>query len=143
MKIAVSTNNGGLKDTVCPTFGRCPTFTLVEVEEQKKEILASEVIQNPGSTAAGGAGIVAAQEVVKREVNAVITGNCGPNAIMVFQQAKIKIYLISGTVEEAVKRFLKGDAPPLTTPSVPGHFGMGAGFRKGMEFRGRFRGGGR
>ncbi|MFH1448385.1 MAG: NifB/NifX family molybdenum-iron cluster-binding protein [Candidatus Micrarchaeota archaeon] len=141
MRIAVSSNSGGLTDNVCPTFGRCQTFTIVEVDKDKKEILNSEVVQNPGGMSGGGAGIAAAQEIVKREVDAVITGNCGPNAIMVLQQAKIDVYLIPGTVENAVKQFLEGGEQPLGAPNVPGHFGMGSRGGQGNLFRGRFRGG--
>ena len=35
MKIAVSTTKGGLEDNVSQIFGRCPTFTLVEVNDKE------------------------------------------------------------------------------------------------------------
>lgn len=143
MKIAVSTSGGGLKDIMSPIFGRCPTFTVVTVEG--KDIKKADVIPNPGNRAGGGAGVAAAQAVIDSGAEAAITGNCGPNAIAVLSRAGVKVYLASGTVEEVVKALLEGKLSALSAPSVPGHFGPGAGrgFGRGGGFgRGRGPGGG-
>ncbi len=123
MKIAVSTGKGGLDDMVFPVFGRCQSFTIVEAD---KEIKGSSVIPNPAMSAAGGAGIMAAQAIIEQGVNAVITGNCGPNAYGIFARAGIRVYLGSGKVEDAVKALLDGKLQELVTPG-PGKFGMGRG----------------
>jgi predicted Fe-Mo cluster-binding NifX family protein len=137
MKVAVSTTKGGLDDNICPIFGRCPTFTIVEVGG--KSIEKTNVIPNPGAQAGGGAGIAAAQTVIDAGADEVITGNCGPNAIGVLSQSGIKVYVASGTVKSAVEDLLAGELSPLESPSVSGHFGMGRGPGRGMG-RG-FRGG--
>ncbi len=142
MKILTSTSKGGLDDSISPVFGRCPTFTIVEGEPESSEIKNSEVIPNPGFQAGGGAGIAAAQSAIETGAKAVITGNCGPNAMMVLQRAGIEIYTASGSVEKAVKDLLSGNLTPLKTHSVQGHFGMGGGMGRGPG-RGRGPGGGR
>ncbi|MFH1471147.1 MAG: NifB/NifX family molybdenum-iron cluster-binding protein [Candidatus Micrarchaeota archaeon] len=128
MRIAVSTSKGGLGDSVCPVFGRCPTFTVVEVEgETMGEV---KVVQNPGSVAGGGAGIAAAQEIVNLGASSLITGNCGPNATGVLARAGVKVYASSGTVEQSIKDFLAGSLKSIEGPTVPGHFGMHGGAGK-------------
>ncbi len=136
MKIAVSTSKGGLGDSVFPVFGRCPTFTVVEVEGSA--IGDVQVVENPGVLAGGGAGIAAAQEIVNLGASSLITGNCGPNAMGVLARAGVKVYASSGTVEESIKDFLAGSLRASEGPTVPGHFGMRRGAR-GM-FGGRRRG---
>lgn len=141
MKIAVSTGKGGLDDMVFPIFGRCQTFTIVEADNGIK---GSSVIPNPAMSAGGGAGIMAAQAIMERGANAVITGNCGPNAYGVFAQAGIKVYLGSGKVEDAVKALLEGKLQEMGGPSGPAKFGMGQGRGMGRGMGGGFgRGGGR
>lgn len=141
MKIAVSTEKGGLDDMVFPVFGRCQTFTIVEAD---KEIKGSSVISNPAMSAAGGAGIMAAQAIIDKGVNAVITGNCGPNAYRIFLQAGIKLYLGSGKVEDAVKALLEGKLQEMGAPTGPAKSGMGRGGGFGRGMGGGFgRGGGR
>ncbi|MBD3209906.1 dinitrogenase iron-molybdenum cofactor [Candidatus Micrarchaeota archaeon] len=140
MKIAVSTNEGGLQDGVAPVFGRCPTFTIVTVEE--KNIKNANVVPNPGSRAGGGAGVAAAQAVIDAGVQAVITQNCGPNAMAVLKNAKIDVYISSGTVESAVKQLLSGNLNAIDAPSTPG-FPGGRGFRRGGRGFGPGRGAGR
>ena len=141
MKIAVSTGKGGLDDMVFSIFGRCQTFTIVEAD---KEIKGSSIIPNPAVSAAGGAGIMAAQAIIDQGVNAVITGNCGPNAYRIFSQAGIKVYLGSGKVEDAVKALLEGKLQEMGAPTGPAKFGMGQGRGMGRGMGGGFgRGGGR
>lgn len=136
MKIAVSTGKGGLDDMVSPIFGRCQTFTIVEAD---KAIKGSSVVPNPAAAAGGGAGIMAAQAVMDKGVDAVITGNCGPNAYGVFSQAGIRVYIGSGKVEDAVKALLEGKLQGIDAPAGPAKFGMGSGGGMG---RGQGRGGG-
>ena len=137
MKIAVSTGKGGLDDMVFPVFGRCQSFTIVEAD---KEIKGSSVIPNPAMSAVGGAGIMAAQAIIDKGINAVITGNCGPNAYRIFAQAGIRVYLGSGKVEDAVKALLEGKLQEMGAPTGPAKFGMGQGRGMGGGFG---RGGGR
>ncbi|MDI6889164.1 MAG: NifB/NifX family molybdenum-iron cluster-binding protein [Methanocellales archaeon] len=132
MKIVVATTVGGLDDTVSLVFGRCPTFTVVNVEGKK--IKNSSVIRNQYAGAMGGAGIQAAQLVVNQGAKAVIAGNYGPNASMVFNQAGVEIVSAQGiSVRDAVKKYLEGELPPITAATMPmfGGMGMGVGRRRG------------
>jgi len=132
MKIVVATTAGGLDDTVCPVFGRCPTFTVVDVEGKK--IKNSSVLQNQYAGATGGAGIQAAQTVINQGAKAVIAGNYGPNASMVFNQAGVEMVSVQGiNVRDAVTKYLEGELSPVTTATAPmfGGMGMGGGRRRG------------
>ena len=137
MKIAATTQSGGLKDIIVPQFGRAPSFTIVEYDEEIKSV---EVVQNTAAMQPSGAGIMASQILTDRGVEVLLTGNVGPKAMSVLRSAGIKIYRADGlTVEEAIKRFISGQLEEITTPTGGG-MGKGMGMGRGM---GRGRGGGR
>jgi len=132
MKIVVATTQGGLDDQVAPTFGRTPTFTLVDVEGS--EIGNVEVVPNQFAGAPGGAGIQAAQWVANAGAQAVIAGNYGPNASGTLAQAGIELFTAQGmTVREAVERYIRGELTPFSAGAMaaPG-FGPGMGMGRGM-----------
>ncbi len=140
MKIAITSNGATLDGPTSPVFGRCPMVVLVETET-----LQFEAIENPAIAASSGAGIQAAQLVIERGAQAVVTGNVGPNALQVFQAAGVPIYHVKdGTVREAVEAFKAGKLQPSAIPNAPAEAGTGAG--QGMEMGrglGRGRGMGR
>lgn len=79
MKIAIpSFEPGGLSAKVCRRFGRCDFFTIAHYIDKK--LTQIEVLDNPGNDAAGGAGPLATQFIVKKGVKHVIGGDYGPNA---------------------------------------------------------------
>ncbi|MBD3260215.1 MAG: dinitrogenase iron-molybdenum cofactor [Candidatus Altiarchaeales archaeon] len=123
MKIVVSTTNGGLEDSVCPVFGRCQRHTVIECSEN--EIKDTYVEDNPGFAAGGGAGIRAAQFIIDKQVDAVISGNFGPNAAAVLTQAGVKMILYQGLVKDAVEKYLDGKLNSVDAPTVDDHFGRG------------------
>jgi predicted Fe-Mo cluster-binding NifX family protein len=112
-----------------PAFGRCPTYVFVETETADEDHpLEFEVLDNPAVNAAGGAGIQAAQFVVERGAQAVVTGNVGPNAFNVLQSAGVPVYLFSGgTVREAVEAYKAGQLSTTGGASASAHAGMGQG----------------
>ena len=123
MKIAISASQGDLNAPVDPRFGRCPTYIFIETETN-----AVEIVQNQAAMASGGAGIQAAQAVVERGANAVITGNMGPNAFQVFNAAGVTVYTaVNMTVSQAVDAFKAGNLTPVGAPTGPAHAGMGGG----------------
>ena len=76
--------------------------------------------------AAGGAGINSAKAVIDTGAQAVLTGNCGPNAERTLSSGKIKLYThVAGTVAEAVEQFKAGSLTEATGPSVDSHSGLG------------------
>ena len=102
MKIGVSANGGSLDADVEPRFGRCPYFVIAD-----SDTMAFDIFPNPGSTAAGGAGIKAAQTFQQRGVNVALTGQVGPNAQEGLEAAGIKIVTgTSGNVRKAVEDYL-------------------------------------
>ncbi len=121
MKIVVSSNGADLDAPASPVFGRCPTFVFVDTET-----MSFEAVENPAVGAAGGAGIQAAQFVVVRGAQAVVTGNVGPNAFDVFGAAGISVYLFGeGTVRQAVEAYRAGQLPVSGGASAAEHAGMG------------------
>jgi len=139
MKVAVSATNGNLEAQIDPRFGRCQYFVLVDTDT-----MAFEAVQNASAGSMSGAGIQAAQAIVEKGAQAVITGNVGPNAYQVLSSAGTKILTgASGTVREAVEKFKGGQFREAATPGPAGSGmgpGMGRGFGMGM---GRGRGMGR
>ena len=121
MKLAVSTSGKDLSSLVEPRFGRCPNFLIVDTETMK-----FEVVPNTAVGSAHGAGIAAAQLVASMGAKAVLTGNVGPNAYSALSSSGIKIVTgVSGTVEDAVRRFSSGELQATSGPTVGGHFGTG------------------
>jgi predicted Fe-Mo cluster-binding NifX family protein len=129
MKIVVLANGADLDAPASPVFGRCPTYIFVEAEMTDKNSPPQlEAVENPAINAAGGAGIQAAQFVVERGAQAVVTANVGPNAFNVFQSAGVPIYLFGGgTVREAVAAFRSGRLQSTADANVQAHAGMGMG----------------
>jgi predicted Fe-Mo cluster-binding NifX family protein len=120
MRIVVTSSGADLDAPASPVFGRCPTFVLVDTET-----MAFEALENPAIAAAGGAGVRAAQFIVGKGVQAVVTGNVGPNAFQVLQSAAIPIYLFDGgTVRQAAEAHQAGKLPTAGSATAPEHAGM-------------------
>jgi len=123
MKIAISANGQNLDAEVDPRFGRCQHFIIADTETEEFEAL-----DNSSASAAGGAGISAAQMIVKQGVEAVLTGNCGPNAHQVLSPAGIKVITgVSGKIKDAIAEYKLGTYSASQQANVPDHFGMGGG----------------
>ena len=86
MRIAVSASGPTLDAEVDPRFGRCRYFIIVDPENME-----FDTVENSGALAGGGAGIATAQMIASKGVEAVLTGNCGPNAFQVLSAAGIKV----------------------------------------------------
>ena len=130
----MSATSGSLDAQVDPRFGRCKYFVIVDTDT-----MSSEVLQNGSRNTPHGAGIQAGQTVADRGVEAVLTGNVGPNAFQVLSSAGIRIVTgVSGTVRDAVEGFKSGRLQQTTAPTSQMHFGLGGGRGMGMG-----RGGGR
>ena len=121
MKIAVSATTPDLSAHVDPRFGRCQYFVIVDPDSME-----FEGIENSSASAGGGAGIAAAQMIVGKEVEAVLTGNCGPNAFSVLEAAGIKVMTgVSGGIQEAVESYKAGKYNAISQANVSPHSGMG------------------
>lgn len=105
MKICITSEGNSLDSKIDPRFGRCQYFIIVEENGSQ-----FEAIQNPNVEAMGGVGIQSAQLLASKQVRAVLTGNIGPNALQALQSAGINVFTgVSGTVEEAIGRYRKGE----------------------------------
>lgn len=122
MKIAISAAGRNLDAEMDPRFGRCAYFIIVD-----PETMEFEVIDNSGAMAAGGAGVSAAQAVVDKGVQALLTGNCGPNAYQVLSSAGIQLITgVFGKIRDVVENYRSGKYRASSQANVPDHFGMGA-----------------
>jgi len=138
MKICISSTGNNLESAVEPRFGRCLFFMIVDTENDQ-----SQAIANPGANAGGGAGIAAAQTVLNQKVDAVITGNVGPNAFGVLQGAGIKIYtgVFDMNVKQSLSAFKENKIQESSLPSGPNYMGMPGGMpRRGGFGKGAGRG---
>jgi predicted Fe-Mo cluster-binding NifX family protein len=132
VKIAVSASSPDLESPVDPRFGRCPYYLFID-----PETLEFEAVENPHVGAPSGAGIQAAQLVAQKNVEAVLTGSCGPNAFETLKAAGVKVIVgVAGNVSEAVRKYASGkEFQEAGGPDVPAHYGIEPG-----AFGGRGRG---
>ena len=140
MKIAVSSSGRDLDSQVDPRFGRCAYFIIVETDD-----MSFEAFDNENMALGGGAGIQSAQFVASKGARAVITGNCGPNAVQTLSVSRIDVFVgNSGTVRAVIEKYTRGDIKSSSTANVADHYGMGggAGMGRGMG-RGMGKGRGR
>lgn len=122
MKVAISSTGPDLKGNVDPRFGRCAYFIFYDTDTGEWD-----AAPNGNRDAAGGAGIRTAQSVVDRGVEAVITGNIGPNAMQVLS-GQVKVFTgFFGPIEEALQAFKSGGVSDTTSATVKDHAGMAGG----------------
>ncbi len=119
LRICIATSGpGGLGDYVSPVFGRCPSFTIIDLEQSK--IKNVSVVQNFASFLGSGAGVQAAQLMLNNRCNTVIAGSFGPNSSMILSMARLDMRICPFVqVEKALDLFNKGMLPPAfsTIPS--------------------------
>ncbi len=121
MRIGVSALAASLDARVDPRFGRCQHFVIVD-----SETMTFDAVPNDAAETAGGAGIRAAQTLVHRKVNVVLTGRIGPNAFHALSAANVTIVPgAAGTVREAVEGYVKGALSAVSQPTVGDRVGVG------------------
>ena len=65
MKICISSDGNSLESKLDPRFGRAKYFIIANIETMEYEVL-----ENPGASAGGGAGVTAGQLIVEQGVSA-------------------------------------------------------------------------
>lgn len=119
MIVAITAKGTHLSDEVDPRFGRAPYILLVDTETMKYEVLDNSANVN----AFKGAGIQAATMVADKGAKVLLTGYCGPNAFTTIQAAGMKVVSdVTGTVEEAVKKFQSGNVQYSENANTEGHW---------------------
>ena len=107
MRIAISSQGKKENSLMDSRFGRCEYFCIYDIEND-----GFKVIENTAINSNAGAGIEAANLVLKESIDAVVTGNIGPHANEVFKKSNIKIFTsdvkrISNIINEYKRNKLK------------------------------------
>lgn len=119
MKIAISASEKSMTSSVDPRFGRANYFLIYDLENNNYQFIDN--VQN--LNAASGAGIQSAQNVINQNIEALITGNCGPKAFNVLNMSGVKVYLVNDlSLEEALKEFKAGNLKVSDNANVEGHW---------------------
>ena len=119
MKIAISTDSGRVSEH----FGRCPEFTIVEIEDNK--IKNKKVIENPGHMTG-----FLPKFFKEQGVNYVIAGGAGFRAQELFEQFGIKLITgVQGEVDKIINDFIKRKLEHGEDLCKPGK-GKGYGIKK-------------
>jgi predicted Fe-Mo cluster-binding NifX family protein len=109
MQIAVSVTAPEPKAAFEPRFGRAAAFVIVDDNTGDQRAIA-----NPAAQVGRGAGIRAAEFLIKQGVEAVISGAFGPKAYDVLHSSGLRMYRAqSGTVNELVNRLSNGELDPV------------------------------
>lgn len=120
MKIAISTDNGNVSEH----FGRCPQFTIADIEDGK--VTKKEVIENPGHDSVGSL----PKFFHDMGVNVMIAGGAGFRAQEFFRQYNIELIVgISGKLDDVIKKYAEGKLEGGAGMCSPGA-GRGYGVRK-------------
>jgi len=119
MKAAITAQDKALTDPMDIRFGRAKYLIVVDTETGEHTVHDNTVNLN----AAQGAGIQTGRNLAELGVEAVITGNVGPNAFRTLNAAGIKIFLAQQqTVQEAVEAFKAGTLNEVNNANVQGHW---------------------
>lgn len=120
MKVAVSSSGRDFNALIDHRFGRCTYFLMVETDD-----MSFEVFDNQSMVLGGGAGIQSAQFISSIGARAVITGNCGPNAVQTLAGAGIEVFLgNTGSVSEALQKFKNGELTSTNLANAPEYSGL-------------------
>lgn len=113
-RIAITSEGPELTDLVDPRFGRAAGFVIVDTDNMQ-----TNYVDNGGSQAmAQGAGIQAAENIARANVEALLTGIVGPKAYKALEAAGVKVAegFEGLTVGDAVQRFKSGDVTYAREP---------------------------
>ena len=119
MKIAISTDG----EDVSAHFGRCPCFTIVEIEGGR--VLSKEVLENPGHQPA-----FLPRYLSEKNVSCIVAGGMGRRAETLFAENGIQTIVgISDRVDEVIEKLVSGTLEGGESLCSPGS-GRGYGMEK-------------
>ncbi len=117
MRIAISTDG----DFVSAHFGRCPNFTIVNIENGT--IAKKEIIENPGHEL----GLIP-KFLHQKCVECIVCGGMGMRAVGFFNEYGIQTIVgISGRIDEVIEKIKKDaleSAESLCKPGVGKGYGL-------------------
>ena len=118
-RIAITASEPKVNAEFDRRFGRCRDFMIMDCGNGEWETFS-----NPATNAMGGAGTLAAQFLIDRDVDVVISGNFGPNAYRVLNAGGIHMYKASeGKIHEVYEAFQADQLRRMTEPSRVGRHG--------------------
>lgn len=98
MRIAISTDG----DAVSPHFGRCPSYTIVDIEGS--EVTEKQDLDNPGHEP----GLIP-RFLHERGVECLVAGGMGPRATALFDSLGIQTILgVSGPIAGVIEQLRRG-----------------------------------
>jgi len=104
-KVAFTTSGQDLAAAMDPRFGRAANFLIYDIEQKSTKLIGNL----EGRDAAQGAGVQAAETVVRAGADTLVTGHCGPKALKVLDAAGVVVYNCNAaTIEEALTGLLSG-----------------------------------
>ena len=119
MRIAISTDEG----VISGHFGRCPSFTLVDVDNNK--VVEKQTIANPGHHPGYLPEFLRGQGV-----NCIMAGGMGNRARALFGEHGIEVIVgVTGPIDEVIDRFVCGQLEGGANTCVP-ESGKGYGLDK-------------
>jgi predicted Fe-Mo cluster-binding NifX family protein len=119
VKIAFTTSGDNPNAPLESRFGRAPRFLVFDDTAGSFEVIDNAQSMN----AAQGAGIQAAETVVRSGAQALVTGHCGPKAFRALQAAGVKIFTTdAATVAEALEQYKAGKLAEADSADVGGHW---------------------
>jgi predicted Fe-Mo cluster-binding NifX family protein len=122
--IVVTSTGREMESPMDPRFGRCAYFAVIRPSGEM------ESVENSACSLGNGAGIQAAKLVADMNVEAVVTGNVGPNAFRVLEASGIRVFVGgSGTVREATESYRKETLREASSPTAPGRHRVRGGQR--------------
>ncbi len=101
MKIAIPTANGVL----CPHFGHCQQFAIIDIDPETKSISSSEMVTPPPHEPG-----VLPRWLSEMGCNMIIAGGMGQRAVGMFQQNGVEVVVGAPVAkpEEIVTAYLSG-----------------------------------
>ncbi len=119
MRVAISTDG----DSVSAHFGRCPSFTILDIDNNK--VTNRQVLDNPGHHPGA-----IPKFLHDNGVKCIIAGGMGMNAVNFFNQFGIEIVVgISGAIDDIIKKLEAGSLEGGESLCNPGD-GKGYGIDK-------------
>jgi len=119
MKVAISTDG----NLVSAHFGRCPSYTIVELDEGK--VVKRDLVQNPGHQP----GFIP-EFLHEKGVGCIVAGGMGRRASELFEGMGIEAVVgVSGSVDDAIASILDGTLEGGESLCSPGA-GKGYGVEK-------------
>ena len=119
MRIAVASQGTEQTSAVDSRFGRASCFLVFDTSDESLEVVAN----SHNVKAAQGAGIQAAENIAKENVDIVVAGNFGPKAFRALEAAGIKIASWEGgTVREAIELARNSKLKISDKANVEGHW---------------------